>query len=229
MADNYNIKDAANSTIAIAADELSAGVFSPRVTPLHNGTDVTESNPLPVNVGGANITIAANSTLTLVGTGEVVSANFTRPNDTTAYAIGDVVSNSTSTPGLLEFPNLTRVNGGSAYITLARIATDQKSNPSAYRIHLYNDNNITLTGDNVPRVELYADNSKKNTSFVLGPMTTPANTTNSTISAAEDNNLRVFVKSGASTRSIWAQVETLTANTPAANQNFTITFGVDQN
>lgn len=229
MADNYTVKDAGQANITIAADELSAGVFSPRVTPLHNGTDVSAANPLPVNIGSGNLTVDANSTLTLVGTGTAVSASFTRPNDTTAYAVGDVVANSTTTPGLIEFANLTRVNGGTAYITRARIATDQKSNPSAYRIHLYNDNAITLTGDNGPRVELYADESKKITSFVLGPLTTPANTTNSTISAADDNSLRIFVRSGASTRSIWAQIETLTANTPVALQNFTITLAADLN
>ena len=96
MADNYNIKDASNTTIAIAADEVTSGVYSPRVTPYVGGADVSDSNPLAIK---GNLCFSCGS--------------FTRPSDTTAYAVGDVVANSTSAAGMVELANVTRVAGGS--------------------------------------------------------------------------------------------------------------------
>lgn len=60
MADNYQVKDAAASTITIAAKEESAGVFSPRMTPRVAGADVSSSNPMPV--GAQTLTDIANRT-----------------------------------------------------------------------------------------------------------------------------------------------------------------------
>jgi hypothetical protein len=212
MADNYDIKDASNTTIAIAADEVSSGVFSPRVTPYVNAEDVSDGSPMPVK---------GNLTLT--------SGGFTRPNDTTAYAVGDVVANSTSAAGLTELPNAVRVAGGTGYIVRASFATDQKSNPSSYRIHVYNNTTVTLSNDNAPRRELYADLSKRCCEFVLGPMATPADTTNSTLSRVADNNLRLPISAEAGSTSLWYEVETLTANTPLGLQNFTLRVAIDNN
>jgi hypothetical protein len=59
------------------------------------------------------------------GQSTVVSANFTRPPDTTNYNSQDIVSNSTSSPVILTFTNIARVNQGSGYIVKARIITNQ--------------------------------------------------------------------------------------------------------
>ena len=42
-----------------------------------------------------------------------VTGTFTRPNDTDAYAIGDVVANSTTAPVAINFANASRSNDGS--------------------------------------------------------------------------------------------------------------------
>lgn len=212
MADNYNIKDASNTTIAIAADEVTSGVYSPRVTPQVSAADVSQTNPVPV---------AGNLTLT--------SGAFQRPNDTTAYAVGDMVANSTSAAGLVTLANITRTAGGTGYITRAAIVTDHKSNPSSYRVHIYNNATATISNDNAPFRELYADLSKKVGTFVLGPMSTPADTTNSTISRAEDNNLRVPFQCEAGSTSLFYALEILTANTPVALANYTLRVAADNN
>jgi len=51
----------------------------------------------------------------------VISASFTRPADTNAYAAGDVVCNSTSAPAVMQFLESVRVVGGSGIITKASI------------------------------------------------------------------------------------------------------------
>ena len=51
------------------------------------------------------------------GVSKEISANFTRPSDTTAYAAGDAVTNSTSAPVAITFSNCARTSGGTGFIT----------------------------------------------------------------------------------------------------------------
>lgn len=212
MADNYDIKDATNTTIAIAADEVSAGVYSPRVTPYVGGADVSDNNPVAIK---GNLCFACGT--------------FTRPADTTAYAVGDVVANSTSAAGMVELANVTRTPGGTGYIVRASFATDQKQNPSSYQINIFNNNTATISNDNAPNRELFTDLSKRCCDFTIGPLSTPADTTNSTISRAADNNLRVPFACEAGCTSIYYLPVILTANTPVASQNFTLRVATDVN
>ena len=239
MADNYNIRDASNTPISIAADEVSAGVYSPRVTPYVGGADVAVANPLPVNITtSANISVtplvggsavSTTNPVPVMGNLTITSGSFARPADTTAYAVGDMVANSTSAAGLVTLANVTRTAGGTGYITRATIVTDHKANPSSYRVHLFNNATVTISNDNAPFRELYADMAKKVGSFVLGPMSTPADTTNSTISRAEDNNLRVPFQCEAGSRDLHFALEILTANTPASGANITLRVASDTN
>jgi hypothetical protein len=48
-----------------------------------------------------------------------ISASFTRPADTTAYAVGDVVADSTGTPHVMTFPNVAKDPNGCAVINEA--------------------------------------------------------------------------------------------------------------
>lgn len=67
-------------------------------------------------------------------------ANQTRPADTNAYAAGDVVSDSTSTPSPLVFASI-GPSGGRIVLQSAEFRTDVNSVASgmgAFRLHLYN-------------------------------------------------------------------------------------------
>jgi len=79
------------------------------------------------------------------------TATFTRPADTTAYASGDLVANST-TAGSVVAMTLTvgRVAGGSCMLRRCKLATSSTSTTSAsFRLHLFRTAPATVTnGDN---------------------------------------------------------------------------------
>jgi hypothetical protein len=156
-----------------------------------------------------------------------LSAEFTRPADTTAYATNDVVSNNTSATTMLAFPIL-RDSGTSAYLMAARISTNKKSITPRIRVHLFSDNSATVSADNAPYKTLYADTAKRIGYFDLPSMFTSADTTNSDMSGAADQTLRVPLVAGATAGTIYAVLETLDAFTPDSGQKFTLTLLVDQ-
>jgi hypothetical protein len=79
------------------------------------------------------------------------SANFTRPNDTTAYASGDLVANST-TAGSVSAMTFTvaRVSSGSVMLRRCRFQKSGTSvNNASFRVHLFASAPGTVTnGDN---------------------------------------------------------------------------------
>jgi len=79
------------------------------------------------------------------------SANFTRPADTTAYASGDLVANSTTAGSVTAMSfTVARVAAGNGMIRRARIRKSGTSTSGAtFRLHLYNAAPSTITnGDN---------------------------------------------------------------------------------
>ena len=76
-----------------------------------------------------------------------VSAKFTRPSDTTAYASGDLVANST-TAGSVAALALS-VTPGALQIRRVRIVTSSTSVTNAsFRVHLYTASPTAANGDN---------------------------------------------------------------------------------
>lgn len=134
MSDNYSVKDGAGADLAIRSIDLaSSGIHSPCVTPLVGVDPVTTANPLPTSG------LIANPT-----------ANFTRPADTSIYAVGDLVANST-TAGSVTPLNLTvaRAAAGSFLIRRARLFKSGTSLTNAFfRLHLYRSSPTPTNGDN---------------------------------------------------------------------------------
>lgn len=158
---------------------------------------------------------------------KVATGTFARPADTTAYAANDVVSNNTTTTTPITAAGVARVAGGSGYIVAARLWTDKKSIVPRFRVHLFNAVNPTLSGDNLPYQNKYADVGKRIASFDLAAMSTPADTTNSDMSGITDFTLRIPFVAVAS--DIYAVLETLDIFTPASAENFVLVLVVDQN
>lgn len=78
------------------------------------------------------------------------SASFTRPNDTTAYASGDLVANSTTAGSVtpMQF-TVARVAAGSGMIRRVRIRkTGTSITNASFRLHLYNSSPTVTNGDN---------------------------------------------------------------------------------
>lgn len=98
-----------------------------------------------------SVTRATDEVLGLTVT-QAASSTITRPADTTAYASGDLVANSTTAGSVtnLQFTTLARISGGSGVIVGAQI---QKSTATAtnaaFRLHLFNTApTYTSAGDN---------------------------------------------------------------------------------
>lgn len=185
-----------------------------------------------VDIGDVDVTsiAAGENHLGEVGGNMVrVSAEVTRPANTTAYTAGDVVSESESASTLLVLTNAVRVNAGSGYIVSARLNTDKKSITPRFRVHLYNASDPTRSVDNLAHQDKYADSAKRLGYFDLPAMTTATDTTNSDMSRSQDNALRHPIVAAAATRTIYALLETLDAFTPASGEKFTLTLAVDSN
>lgn len=79
-----------------------------------------------------------------------VSYSFTRPADTTAYASGDAVANSTTAGSVvpLSWP-VTSDMGGSGMVRRARLTKSGTTVTNAsFRLHLFTDSPTTAAGDN---------------------------------------------------------------------------------
>lgn len=131
-----------------------------------NGATISASNPLyvsPATAGTGAGTAAAASRVTLASDDPAVaslsvmddwdstdackvvgflanpSANFTRPNDTTAYASGDLVANNTVANSVTPLSwTAARIAAGSFMVRRARFKSSSTSLTNAsYRLHLY--------------------------------------------------------------------------------------------
>jgi hypothetical protein len=137
MADNVAITPGTGATVA--ADDIG-GVLHQRVK-LSIGadgsaTDLSEAAPLPIS-----------------GKAALVSGNFTRPADTTAYAIGDLVANNTTagsvTPISLTIGRGASGNAATGMIRRARLRKSGTSITAAqFRLHLYRASPTVSNGDN---------------------------------------------------------------------------------
>lgn len=160
----------------------------------------------------------------------IVSVEITRENNATLYGIGDVVSGSAATPLVYELPNIMRVAGGTGYVALVAVTMNVKSVTPALRVHFFNASTPTVSGDNLPHQEKYADTAKRLRYVDLPAMTTAADTANSDMSrAVTASNPWLPVQAAAGSRSLWVSLETLTAVQLTALSKTTILVAVDNN
>ena len=96
---------------------------------------------------------------------KTISLELTRPALTDNYAAGDVVSNSTTAPVLLEFANAAKAAGKGCIIVGLRVQhndiTANKFIGKRFRLHLYNDTNVTPIADNAVFQMMYTNATKR--------------------------------------------------------------------
>jgi hypothetical protein len=201
--------------VAIKANPATGAVYVEQLT--SGGTSSTVLGAGEAHIGEVAGNIA------------VIAVEETRPADTTAYTIGDVVSNNATTTVLMQFANIFRVAGGTGYIVGIKIATDKKSITPRLRIHLFNASNPTVAADNAAFKEVYADSAKRLTYYDMPAMTTATDTTNSDMSRTFDMTCRIPVKAAAGSRDLFLAKEALDAFTPASGQKFSVTLYLDNN
>lgn len=180
------------------------GTFSPIVASV--------SEPSEIHIGSVS------------GQGGTFSVEFTRPNDTTAYAAKDVVGPSVA--GLLTFANIARVAGGTFYIVKARLLTNLSTNTASYRLHLYTANTPAVISDNSPFAILWANRVARIGYIDFDATATEGTGSDCAISLNKD--IRLHVKCDAGSRNIYGVLEVMSAQTPVANQVFFIDLNVEQ-
>jgi hypothetical protein len=141
---------------------------------------------------------------------EYVTATYERPANATAYAAKDTVADETSGAAVLTFSNVVAYNGGWGDIVGAFLATDQTANVAEFRLHLYNSAPTALQDNAACTAPLFADLSKYLAYYhVYQP--------------------RFSFKCAAASMDIYGILETLTAFTPASEQDFTIYLLIARN
>jgi len=204
--------DIGDVTVNNAAD---AGVYT------RPGTAAT----FPVSLATAPALVASEAHVGEVGgTGSVVAASFTRPANVTAYASKDAVSDATSSPNVLTFTDIARVNGGTGYIVKARLETDQSTNVARFRLHLFNTA-PTAINDNAPYTLLWANRAARIGYVDFDGCQTEG--TGSDCANAVNDTVRLHFKCAADSRTLYGIKETLDAFTPASGQNFYVALSAE--
>jgi hypothetical protein len=137
MADNIQVSQGVGTTMA--TDDVS-GVQYPRVKVSWgvdgSAVDASAANQFPVQSNNSEVRI---------------TAQFTRPADTTAYAAGDLVANNTTAGSVvpLTFTNAVRSSGDCVRIERVRIEKSSTSLTNAsFRLHLFEASPTPTVGDN---------------------------------------------------------------------------------
>lgn len=136
----------------------------------------------------------------------------TRPDNTTAYADLDVLGGTTTPLSLIEFANIAPVGGGSIVLLYASLRVDVSALPAGLgltRLHLYSEAPAAIA-DNAAFNLPSGDRGKYLGYLTLG---TPLDLGDTLFS--EDDFLRKQIV--ATSSSIFAIAQTISAFTPAAN------------
>lgn len=147
-----------------------------------------------------------------------LSANFTRPNDTTAYASGDLVANSTTagsvTPLSLALPSTAKNQAVVKRVRLMKSGTTATN--GQFRVHFYGASPTVANGDNGAwssnkAADYFGSIDATVVAFTDGCMGVAAAT------AGAELNIRL-----ASGSTIYCLLEARAAYTPAAQEVFTL-------
>lgn len=155
----------------------------------------------------------------------ILTATFTRPADTTAYAVNDAVSNSTSAPVILTFANAARVEGGSGEILKAELCTDLATCTAAIRAYVFSTA-VAVNNDNAAYTMLYTNRNSRVGWIDFPGLSSEGAGSTSAVSLVTGS--LPYVCDAAST-ALYLALVTKSAWTPASAQNFNIRLLVRKN
>ncbi|MGH9766100.1 MAG: hypothetical protein ACREAB_01595 [Blastocatellia bacterium] len=233
MADNVAIT--AGSGTTIATDDIS-GVHYQRVKLVDGTLDGTgaipgdATNGLDVDVTRLPALVAGEAHVGEVGgKTAIVTTSYTRPADTTTYAAGDAVSNSTSSPVQLTFDGAGRINDGSGVILGAVMTSSgNQSLKGQFELWLF-DGSTTPDNDNAAFTPSDADVNKlvgiiPFNVWYVGDATSGA----SGNAAAPVQGLAIPFKCASGTNDIFGQVVVRNAYVPLSGEVFTFRLLIAQ-
>jgi hypothetical protein len=159
------------------------------------------------------------------------STNFTRPNDTTPYAIGDVVCNSTSAPAILQFAQPC-VDRSSTLMTATITSSACQATKPYLRLWLFDttvvmdNDNATFTPTDTEIATLQQVIAFPDTSWLGGDLTVGAGGN----AMCNAQNLWLPIQTalsaaGVADNTLYGVLVAGNAYTPVANEVFTIKLG----
>lgn len=154
-----------------------------------------------------------------------MTGSFTRPDNTTAYASGDLVANN-ATAGSVEAVKLSYIGNKPAGTAIIRRAVVRKSGTgvtnAAFRVHLYRTSTITFAnGDN----GVWSTNQAANYLGALDVTVDRAFTDGAWGAGVPVSGSELMIRLGPGEQSVWAVLEARGAYTPIATEVFHV--GVD--
>jgi hypothetical protein len=200
MADNIDVKDATGVIRKVRTTD-NAGVHTP-----HHHLAAGETH-----IGAVGGHMAR------------VAANFTRLNNTTVYAVGQLVANSTTAGSVVPLSfAIARATGAGGMIRRARIRKSGTSVTNAsFRLHLYSASPTPSNGDGGAWLTNQANNYVGSLDVTLDKVFTDGAAGNGTPNTGSEVNFTADTYYGL--------LEARGAYTPAANEQFTVELEVLQN
>lgn len=219
------------SDIEIGAVELKDGASDARAKIITGSSIASTDNAIAVR--DANSIVAGEAHIGQIGgTGYIVSASFTGNGTATLHAINSAITPAAG--GLVEISNAMRVNGGTAYVMDATLATSASGVTITPKLHFYSASTVTVAVDSGSWIGLFADDVYKLGIYTLPAMTSPSgSSTDMSMATSTDTSITshpaILVGSGANSRSIFVGIETTTAFTSSASQVWRLKLRMDQN
>jgi hypothetical protein len=214
-----NVENTVAVTGPLTSAQLASAVVNTNIEV--GGVAVAAGNPLPVTIENATITVVQSTPVNVIGVpGVVVAAQFTRPNNTTPYTVGNLVGNSTTGASVtpITLP-LARVNDSSFTIHGIRLkCSDQAALNAVIRVHLYKSSPTISSGDGVAMLTTESDwigslDVTLNQAF--------ADAVKGILTAGDGADFLCIPATG--TQNIFAVLQTQTAFQPAAQSVWTLT------
>ncbi len=191
------------------------------------------SGRLDVNLGAAPaaITLGAGtaSAGNVGGIDTVISATFTRPADTTAYAANDAICNSTSAPAALTFANAALTSGHGGFVVGATIIDEANQTTTlSATLHLFSVVPATLTNDNAALALANADlaNYVGNIKFTTASITNTAAGASGSVALTGTLANPLPYKCGAT--SLFGVLQANAAYTPVSAEVFIVMLSLSQ-
>jgi hypothetical protein len=160
-----------------------------------------------------------------IPTRKIISAEFTRPNDTTAYAAGDAVSDSTTAPTALTFSGTGMEAGTRGRIIGAKILKSGATIAnSTMRLHVFTASPVA-TNDNSAMANAWS----QRTTYV-GPIVMSGFSVEGGLASAFASNtvLAVPFDMASGSRRLYGLLSAAAAYTPAANEEFRVELYIEQ-
>lgn len=194
------------------------------------------TNATPIVITSTSHGLATNDAVTIASVGGNTAANadwiITVTGDNT-FSLNGSVGNGAYTSGgtitkIVRLASVARVNGGTGYITRLAIATDQTTNTARYRVWFYRSV-PTAVADNAAFTLLESDTNALDCLGYLDVPSLATEGTGSTVAFNQNILDRLPFSCGASSKDIYAQIETIDAFTPASAQDFNIHWAAEAN